>query len=235
MKRVVIFSPHLDDVVLNCCDHILDWKNKNSKITVVTIFTQFKTNVSINRIKERLLETGFSSLEEQETQRKKEDIKAMQKLDVSWHHWGFVDGGFRIHENTLLYPKNTDLFSGITSLHDSHLAARLEKKFNRMRTFDKVVIPLGIGNNIDHVIVRKAAEKVFNPKQIIYYVDYPYALKPRNWLNKKLFDLIFKRKSIKSMSRRKKEILKIYASQIKLLFESFPNYPEIVLKNLTYS
>ena len=80
MKKVVILSPHLDDVVLNCCDHILDWKNKNSKITVVTIFTQFKTDISVNRIKERLLETGFSSLEEQETQRKKEDIKAMQKL-----------------------------------------------------------------------------------------------------------------------------------------------------------
>lgn len=231
MKKAVIFSPHLDDAVLNCCDHILDWKNNKSKITVVTIFTQFKTNTSINRIKERLLETGFSSPGEQETQRKKEDIKAMRKLDVNWYHWGLIDGGFRIHENTLLYPRTTDLFSGIISPYDSNLEVQLGRKLNQMKAFDKVIIPLGIGNNVDHVIVRKAAEKVFNPKQIIYYVDYPYALKPRNWLNKKLFDLIFKRKSIKSMSRKKKEILEIYSSQIKLLFKSFPNYPEIVLKN----
>lgn len=231
MQKVLILSPHLDDAVLNCCDHILDWKNEKMKIAVSTIFTRFKSKSSNNLIKKRLSESGFSSLEKLEKQRKKEDRKAMEKLGVTWQHSDFVDCGFRIHENTPVYPSQKTLFSGIISPLDSHLMVDLEENLARFNKLNKILVPFGIGGNVDHVIVRKTAEKLFSPEKILYYIDYPYALKLTNWLLSSLTKLIFMKKSVKLMSERKRKILKIYSSQIPLLFKSrLPNYPEIILR-----
>jgi len=230
MKKIAILSPHLDDAVLDCGEHIFDWKKKKKDISVVTIFARFGSNNTINSIKNRLAETGFSSCQEQERIRKKEDISAMEKLGVSWEHWEFIEGGYRTHRNQLLYPDNRSLFSGIISPHDLTLVQNLEARLVSLKNIDKVVAPLGIGRNADHLIVRKVAEKIFPDKQLSYYIDYPYALLPRNWTLKNFFKLVLKRKSIKPMSDEKRDMMNLYKSQIPLLFKSrIPNYPEIIL------
>ena len=94
MKKLAVLSPHLDDAVLGCGDHIFDWKKKKKGIRVVTIFTRFGSNNTINSIKNRLAETGFTSAQGQERLRKKEDQKAMEKLGITWQHLDFVDCSF---------------------------------------------------------------------------------------------------------------------------------------------
>ena len=43
-KEIVVISPHLDDAVVSCCDHILDWKKKGNRVRILTIFTAFQTD-----------------------------------------------------------------------------------------------------------------------------------------------------------------------------------------------
>ena len=142
MKKIAVLSPHLDDAVLDCGDHIFDWKKKKKDIRVVTIFTRFGQKISNNSIKNRLTETGFTSAQEQERVRKKEDIRAMEKLGVSWEHWEFIDGGFRTHRNQILYPDNMSLYSGIISQDDFTLIQKLEAKLTSFKNIDKVAAPL---------------------------------------------------------------------------------------------
>lgn len=228
MQRILVLSPHLDDAVLSCSDHIMDWRKK-AQVLVVTIFTRFGNKSSIFRHNNRLSESGFSSPQEQEEKRKKEDELAITKLKVDFLHLDFVDAGYRTFREKPLYP-GSSLFSGKVSHNDGLLAPKLEKALKPFKEFDRVVIPLGVGGHIDHVLTRKAARKIFDKNQTIYYVDYPYALKLRNWSLAGVLKLISKRKSIKPMSDKKREILEIYASQIPLLFsKKISNYPEIIL------
>ena len=232
MKKLAVLSPHLDDAVLGCGDHIFDWKKKKKGIRVVTIFTRFGSNNTINSIKNRLAETGFTSAQGQERLRKKEDQKAMEKLGITWQHLDFVDCSFRIHNNTAIYPNRESPFSGVISSYDSSLTKKLETKLRRFKNFNKIAVPLAVGGNVDHVIVRKTAEKLFSPEKILYYIDYPYALILRNWTLENFFKLILKRKSIKPMSDEKRDMMNLYKSQIPLLFKSKPVYPEIILSSL---
>ena len=228
VEEILVLSPHLDDAVFSCCDHIMDWRKK-AKVLVVTIFTRFGNKSSILRNNIRLSESGFSSPQEQEKKRKKEDELAITKLKVNFLYLDFVDAGYRTFREKPLYP-GSSLFSGKVSHHEGLLASKLEKALKPFKEFDQVVIPLGVGGHIDHVLIRKAAKKIFDQNKTMYYMDYPYALKLRNWSLAEVLKLISKRKSIKPMSDKKREILEIYSSQIPLLFpQKISNYPEVIL------
>jgi len=229
VEEILVLSPHLDDAVFSCCDHIMDWQKK-AQVLVVTIFTRFGNKSSILRNNIRLSESGFSSPQEQEKKRKKEDEEAMKKLKVNFLHLDFVDAGYRIFGKKPLYS-GSSLFSGKVFHHDGLLASKLEKALKPFKEFDRVAIPLGVGGHIDHVLTRKAAEKVFDGKKISYFVDFPYASKISNWSLFNILKLLGKKLSVKKMSAQKKEVLKIYTSQFELHFKKDPDYFELITRN----
>jgi hypothetical protein len=38
-------------------------------------------------------------------------------------------------------------------------------------------VPLGLGNHVDHALVRRAAEELTSPFPLGYYADFPYVMK----------------------------------------------------------
>ena len=79
-------------------------------------------------------------------------------------------------------------------------------------------------------IVKKIAEEMFGPTNLYYYVDFPYALSPRAWTPKNAVKVLRSKKTIKWITRRKRELLKIYSSQMEFLFFGhMDSYPEIIL------
>ena len=100
-KNFLILSPHLDDAVLNCCNHILSWKKTGYKILVLNIFTKFGKGAS-----------------RQEIERKKEDLMVMEELALFWKNLDFIDGKYRHFDKKLVYRDNESLFSGKVSEYD---------------------------------------------------------------------------------------------------------------------
>ena len=229
MPEILILSPHLDDAVLSCFDHITAWKKNNENVFIVSIFTRFGINNTHLSIRKRLKETGFSSCKEQERTRKKEDVRAMNAIGASWEHLNYTDAGYRMSGRKVIYLNSNSLFSGKISPYDHKLIKSIEPRLNKLKKVDKILIPLGVGRNIDHVIVKKIAEKLFKPKQIIYYLDYPYALSISNWSVSNLLKLFLKRKSLRKTTERKRKVMRLYSSQYKLYFRKPPNYPETLL------
>jgi len=214
--EIIVLSPHLDDAVLDCCDHILKWKRNRLPIRVLTVFTVLSNRILSPWTRWYSQASGYRSIKEIERTRTCEDTKAMSILGVLWDHLGFIDAGFRSNEGEPLYPDRKTIFSGIISPYDSSLLSKLKQSIISFRNFSQFVVPLGVGKHVDHILVRKAAEQAIGPGDLCYYVDYPYALSGKNWTINHVARVVTAKKSIKWMTEKKEK-----ATQHLL----FPNTP----------
>ncbi|WP_455368105.1 PIG-L deacetylase family protein [[Eubacterium] cellulosolvens] len=226
-KEVVVISPHLDDAALNCSDHILAWKRKGFHMKVVTIFSKtysvsFETGCDLPAIIER---------------RVSEDVEAMKILGVPWRHMDLDDARSRYGDGESIYIDDWDS----PTLQQDPIYRELGQVIELFKTCRGLIVPLGVGKHIDHVLVRRAAEDMIELNKIYYYLDYPYALTGRSWTSRFATEIITAKKSIKWMSKEKRRLLKKYPSQIPKIFcrplfsltwiswALIRTYPEIIL------
>src|SRR5688572_3190266 len=105
MQKVIqVFSPHFDDAVLSCGQHILNWQAAGHHVEIITVFTEFDASTlspdSVNFVEK----CGAPSLRAFQAIRAKEDQLAMQTLSVTDYHWlSMTDGGFREDEQAPVY------------------------------------------------------------------------------------------------------------------------------------
>lgn len=237
-NEIVVLSPHLDDAVFDCCDHIFAWKRR-ARVRVVTAFTAFSSRVLSPWARWYTGVSHFASLAKLERDRVCEDVSAMNALCVSWNHLGFTDAAFRCNEGKPIYPDGQSISSGTVSPHDFTLLAELKQAIEPFKNQSRMVVPLGVGKNVDHVLVRKVAEELILPAEIYYYLEYPYVLFGPNWTVNHAAKVIAAKKSIRWMSQAKRRLLRIYSSQYPTVFSrSLPpliswalthSYPEIIL------
>jgi len=238
-KEIVVLSPHLDDAVFDCCDHILAWRRNALRVRVVTAFTDFSSRVLPSWARWYTRVSHCESLAELENRRVYEDVSAMDALRVSWNHLGFTDAAFRCNEGKPIYPDSQSIFSGAVSVHDFTVLAKLRETIERFRSQSRFVVPLGVGKHVDHVLVQMAAEDLVVPSEIYYYLEYPYALSGPNWTRNHLAKVMAAKKSIKWMSHPKRRLLRTYSSQYPSIFSRpvlpliswalIRFYPEIIL------
>lgn len=185
---VVVLSPHLDDAVFSLGQHLIDWRGCGKKIKVVNIFSGFgKENIEL------------------EKERQSADAIVLNKLGISRESWKLIDGGFRDRENL------GELFNGTVSKNDRKLQLIIEKKMAGLSA-KTILVPMAVGNHIDHTLVRNAAEKVFQKGKLKYYVESPYLWWQKNWL------VLFNWKKIVSFrlgSREKIALAKAYGDEYK--------------------
>jgi LmbE family N-acetylglucosaminyl deacetylase len=105
------------------------------------------------------------------------------------------------------------------------LAAALQRYVD----YDFVVIPVGIGCHIDHLMARTAAEQVWQPMQRQYYLDMPYALDPRRWRLRDLTYLWAYKLWLGWPTPLKHESLRCYQTQIQYLMPPIEWFPEVIL------
>lgn len=229
VPKILICSPHLDDAALSCFDHIRGWKNKGYEVTVLSIFTSFKANRISVLARSFMTQSGFSSVEQMQKQREKEDRNVMRLLGVGYKWLGLVDGAFRSNNGKPLYEQNSQLFGGHIHPWDMPTKEKISGAVSALGVFDMVVSPLGVGGHVDHMIVRLALEGVCMEKVLRYFVDFPYATKLRNWKKKELMTFFLTKQSWKWISDKKQQAIALYTSQSPLLFAAPPRYPEVIL------
>ena len=203
--EIIVFSPHLDDAALDCSDHILAWKKLGLSVRVVTIFTK----LSLPSPNRPLLDSSTDL----ERRRMYEDRSVMTILGVSWSHLSFTDGWFR--KKNIESHRASEQCEGVSK---KPILEALTEAIKPFRNGGLLVAPLGIGGHVDHLLVREAVEFEADPARLCYYVDYPYALSILHWTLSYMWTVISAKKSIKTMSKTKKQLLKTYSSQIPAIF-----------------
>lgn len=218
---IVVLSPHLDDAVLSLGSHIVKWKKEGKKVKVVTIFNKFGNGKNLpSYTKDYMNKSGFDMFVQFEHVRNKEDREAMKVLGVEYEHWGFVDGGFRG-----IYKNRESLLSGIIDSKDQILIKNINKKIKKIKT-ELLLIPYGVGGHIDHMIVKKATEKIKLNKK--YFLENPYLWQNFNFI--KLFWKIINAKNVVNDEKEKRIMLENYGSQYNLLVKNWKLFYEVVLE-----
>lgn len=175
MAKFIYLSPHLDDVVLSCGAIIWDQMRRRQAVEIWTIFAGDPPAREFSSFARTLHERWQTGPEAVET-RRQEDVLACERLNVPFLHLSYPDCIYRVFPgtDTPVIEKNEDLFQVSLPQGEFPLVEDLIRRLKGAISPDSiVVIPLSIGNHIDHQIVRRAGEKLGLP--LYYYADFPYA------------------------------------------------------------
>ena len=157
MKTIYI-SPHLDDVIFSCGGWIWEQTQKGQEVEIWTICAGDPPPGPLSSLARSLHQSWELG----------ENAGAVPR------HLSFLDCIYRFSpQGEPFYQTEADIFGGLdpgeVDLID-RVSAALEEL---LPTESDLIVPLGIGNHVDHELTRKAASRL--GRRLYYYADYPYA------------------------------------------------------------
>jgi LmbE family N-acetylglucosaminyl deacetylase len=169
----VYVSPHFDDVAASCSGRIFKQLNQNESVLIITVFTAAGTHGS----------TTFSNALKSilnYKRRREEDCTAMQRMGADYLWLEHPEVLFRNQKSWARYrphyratPSNKILCDKL--IRDLHEICRQTDCAN-------LILPLGIGQHMDHQILFQAGITLLHGKnrtcRILFYEETPYALFP---------------------------------------------------------
>jgi LmbE family N-acetylglucosaminyl deacetylase len=128
--------------------------------------------------------------------RRAEDRAAMARLGVAFAHWDLVDALYRRDASgVVFYDQIGKLFGTPAPADESAVLASLAPRLADLPPTRTLIVPLGAGRHVDHLLVRRAAEQAAGelPRlaSLAHYEELPYARshwsvrraleRPREW------------------------------------------------------
>ena len=188
-KKIYIISPHYDDAVLSCGCLISELKGR-ADVSVVNVFTAVHSGPYTLSAKKFLWSSGARDGVELFKKREKEDEIALQSVKVKTVNLGLQDALFRKKSKPSFLGVAIPEFDHIYPVYRTHIlrdmspednvATDLKTKLSSFKDKNAVfLLPYGVGGHVDHRIVRKIGEEVFD--NIILYSDFPYNVRGNDY------------------------------------------------------
>lgn len=171
MKNILVLSAHLDDAAFSVGPLLAEWLPA-ARIVVATAFTKSVANPAAFALACQL-DKGLAADVDYMKIRREEDRAWSEKLGVEVMHGPLPEAPHRgYHSAKALFGAillgdelEMDLQAWLLGLIDSLSPA-------------VILVPLGIGNHVDHQWMRKVAEATISSRHnLAYYKDQPYAVK----------------------------------------------------------
>jgi LmbE family N-acetylglucosaminyl deacetylase len=177
----IYLSPHFDDVALSCGG--LVWEQVQVG-DAVSIWTLCAGSAPVGELSPfaKAMHMRWQVDEDATKQRRIEDHNSCRRLGATWRYFTIPDCIYRCNPYTgeYLYPSEISL-NGPLQPADTLTIIALQQEIKYSLPADTlVVIPLGLGNHVDHQLTRLAAEGLHNTAW--YYADYPYVLRCKETL-----------------------------------------------------
>jgi LmbE family N-acetylglucosaminyl deacetylase len=172
--RYIYLSAHLDDAVLSAGGLIWEQAQAADSVEIWTFMTGVPSSTDLSEDAGKMHKIwGTTTAAATISLRRAEDRRAASIVGATTRHLGFVDalyrrgaGGEALYSDVLRAPVHPA---------DAGLTDRLADDMrSRLRPGDVLVCQLGIGEHVDHVLLRAAAERLGHP--LLYLADVPYAL-----------------------------------------------------------
>ena len=191
--KCIFVSPHYDDVALSCVLHFLsNWQVK-TEIAVINAFTKaHKGPYTLSARKFLHDSTNYPDATDLFNAREKEDKNVLSRFPLSIVNLGLEDALFRRKKHKTFVGNILPEFDHVYPTYRWHLLKGVSKNdtaiselTKKLEPFKKehviVFAPFGIGGHIDHLIVRKVCEVLFDT--VILYSDFPYNIRSNNsWI-----------------------------------------------------
>jgi LmbE family N-acetylglucosaminyl deacetylase len=167
----IYVSPHFDDVAASCSGRIFKQMDRGESILIVTVFTAAASRQS----------TTFSDALKSilnYKRRRQEDGMAMQRIGVDYLWLEHPEILFRNQRPWARYRPHYHASPRNKILCDE-LIRELHKICRRSDCAD-LILPLGVGQHMDHQIIFQVGIALLHDKdrnyRIVYYEETPYAL-----------------------------------------------------------
>jgi LmbE family N-acetylglucosaminyl deacetylase len=172
----VYLSPHFDDVALSCGGLVWEQAQAGEPVSIWTVCAGDTPANELSAFAKEL-HTRWMAERNATAHRKQEDLASCLRLGAAARYFNIPDCIYRRHPLTdeFLYTSEAALNG---SLHpgDAGVVARLRKAFMSALPKEAALIsPLGLGNHVDHQLVRAAVNDL--RAAVWYYEDYPYVLR----------------------------------------------------------
>lgn len=173
----IYLSPHLDDVALSCGGQVYMLGEIERPVLIVTVMAGEPPGLATSNYAQALHDRWQLQIDVV-ARRRAEDIRACQILGADHLYWDIPDCIYRSHNETgdSLYISDRDIFGDVHP-SEAELAIVLSNRIQSLPAHKRLIVPLGVGNHVDHQITRLAAEQA-GPNRLVYYEDYPYAADP---------------------------------------------------------
>ena len=171
MNVILVLSPHLDDAAFSV-GPLLAKLSGRTKIVVATVFTKTESNLSDFALACQL-DKGIPAEIDYMAVRRKEDMEWSKRIGAAALHGAFAEAPHRGYESVkaLFGPiLKTDMLGDSVGEWFIDLAETLKPR--------AILCPIGVGDHIDHIWVRKIAEDLFHQKiPLFFFKDQPYSSK----------------------------------------------------------
>ncbi len=169
----IYLSPHLDDVIFSCGGLIWEQTNSGQDVEIWTIFAADAPIDPLSLFAETLHDNW--GLEENAVKiRREEDQKSSKIVGAAPHYLSYLDCIYRKSDSgNYYYQSDNDLFGGLDPGEVDLITALTDDLKDQLPADAQIVVPLSIGNHVDHEVTRKAASRLEIP--LFFYADYPYA------------------------------------------------------------
>jgi LmbE family N-acetylglucosaminyl deacetylase len=170
----VFLSPHFDDAVYSCGGTIARLLEEGQTVRVVTVMAGVPKHYPSSPIV-RALHARWQAGDDPIATRRQEDEQAILGMGAQLTQLEAFDCVYRTHDGTALYPDEGALWGDIHPNDDARHA--LDSLWASLQG-QTVYAPLGVGNHVDHRIVRDASLAYWaaHPRTftLCLYTDYPY-------------------------------------------------------------
>ncbi len=171
---LLVLSPHPDDGPLSCGGRLARAARAGERAGILTIFAGSEPVTNLSPLAERLHRL-FGLREDVVAHRRDEDRSSAAALGAHIEHWDLLEGIYRSDPDSQrpLYPGLDALFGPLHPF-DEPLIGVVARRLAELPHAALVLAPLAAGGHVDHILVRRAAERAFGSR-LAYYEDYPYA------------------------------------------------------------
>jgi len=177
MKKWIFLSPHFDDVVLSAGGMVWELRQMGDQVEIWTICAgdppAEKPLTDYAQMLHMFWELGENDIP---YKRSREDATCCRVLGANYRRYTVPDCIYRHHPGTgeAMIRVPDDIKSPLEP-DESYLIKPVGDFLRKNLPDDcELVTPLSIGNHRDHVLTRKAAERLGIP--LWHYVDYPYVI-----------------------------------------------------------
>lgn len=171
----IYLSPHLDDAILSCGCQISRLISAGRSILIVSAMAGVPHEERLSEFA-KSLHRRWQTPTDAVHVRRAEDVLACKQLGADYLHWDLIDCIYRIDplSEKSMYDSEESLFGNLHQGDESTIG-KLEQLISMLPAWQNLVIPLSVGNHVDHQLCRKAAEQLFSPHTLLYYEEYPYS------------------------------------------------------------
>lgn len=175
---IIVLSPHLDDAAYSCGGFIGQQTAAGCTVLIATLLAGDPPQAPFSSYAQSM-HARWELASQIVARRRLEDQVACRILGADYYHAALLDAIYRSDAETgaYYYTSNEALFGPLDDRDKAHMLPEMSTVFQTLPAAAVVLAPLGVGNHVDHQLVRLAAE-AFYGGDLEYYEDYPYAREP---------------------------------------------------------